>query len=504
MNALDKLILLVPRLTKSEKRAFTLAQKDSDYHYLYQLILENQNSNSTAVANLYQQSRPNSNTNVTAIYLYDRIIDTLCSLEERKNTNMQLLHKLHASKVLMRKSFFTDALELIREVMTESKKHKNNEIFLMASQAELDLLLKLDFVGLREDDLAKRHRDVEETILAIRKSEGLGALYDILKYRTYHYDIMRSEEQKNKLNKLLTSEVSLNSSIDVTNFEALKFHQLFQATYLMGVHNYKAALRSLKELINIFKENPSIWDGNKYYFIEAIETALKGLRCSKQYGSIEFFLSELDFVKTRNTLLISYIYLLKLQYRTIPHIDMGEFQEAYKLIQVDKATALKHLNSVSIDKQAELTLYIAIVEFGMKNYHRVKEVLNPIIFKSKHYNILPIIRTIRLINLMAIYELGEIDDFDYEVKSLKRSLGTDKQSYKTESLVIKYIQRPKLYFSLDEKNLTKWKEQIYQIRQDVYERQLLKIFDFTKWIEAKLTKTPLSDVLKEGIEVDAQ
>ena len=81
MNALDKLILLVPRLTKSEKRAFTLAQKDSDYHYLYQLILENQNSNSTAVANLYQQSRPNSNTNVTAIYLYDRIIDTLCRWE---------------------------------------------------------------------------------------------------------------------------------------------------------------------------------------------------------------------------------------------------------------------------------------------------------------------------------------------------------------------------------------------------------------------------------------
>ncbi len=504
MNALDKLVLLVPSLTKSEKRAFTLAQSHSDYYLLYQLILENQNISSDDIEKLYKDQRPGSNSNVTALYLYDKIIDTLCILDDRKNLSTQLLRKIQASRILALKAFYTDALEEIREVRDMSSKHKFYEIFLMASQAELDLLLKLDFVGMREEELAERHFEMEEAIKAIRKSEGLAALYDILKYRTYHYDIMRSEEQKNKLNDLLMSELSINSSIGEMNFEASKFHQLFQATYLMGVHDYTSALRALKELINLFKENPYVWENNQYYYIEAIETALKGLRCSKQYSAIEYFLSQLDEVDSKNKTITAYTNLLKLQYRVIPLIDTGEFEGAAIIVQDNKKQALVDLQNVHHNKQAELWLYTSVVEFGQKRFERVKEILSPLIFQSKHYSILPIMRTIRLIHLMAIYELGQIDDYDFELKSLKRSIGSDKKGYKAELLVIKYLQQPKLYQSKNNNDWKKWEKPILQIRSDVYERQLLKIFDFTKWVEAKAKNKKFFMVLKEGHEPTPQ
>lgn len=497
MNTLDKLILMVPILTKSEKRAFTLYNKDSNFYILYQIIGDNPTSTNSEIEALFEKKQPGSNINVTAIYLYEKLLDTLCRLEESKNLSMQLTNKIFASRILMKKSLYSGAIDLIEEVKQISKRNRMNEIFLLASQAELDLLLKLDFVGISEKELSDRHFEVNNTINAIRKSEGVASLYDLMKYRTYHYDIMRSEEQKNSLNDLLMSELSINSSQGEMSFEALKFHQLFQATYLMGVHDYRSALRALKELINLFKENPHTWENNQYYFIEAVEGALQSLRFSKQYESMPYFITQLDEVKANSKAIQSYLNLLKIQYAIIPKLDKGDFKGAWNLLSSNLKGINKDLLNVNLDKQAELYLYGAIILFGIGNYTRVKEILTPLIFQSKIYSILPIIRTIRLLHLMAIYELDLIEDYDFEIKSFKRKLASEKNGYKVESLILKFILRPKRFFSKNSYEWEKWRSDIYEIREDVYELQLLNLFDFTMWIESKFTHSTLSDLLKE-------
>lgn len=498
MNALDRLILMVPSLTKAEKRAFTITQKGTDYLLLYQLILKNQQADSKRIELLYKKKRPNSNILVTALYLMDRLLEVLCNLEEKKNVKTQLLKKINIARVLMKKSFFDHSLEVLNEVKTVSKQNKLNEIFLFASQAELDILLKTDFVGMSEKELSKRHRDVEEAIKAIWKSEGVASLYDLMKYRTYHYDIMRSEEQRKSLNDLLTSELTINSSQGEMNFEAMKFHQLFQATYLMGVHDYTAALRALKELINLFKRHPHIWEYNQYYYVEAVETALQSLRYSKQYESIDYFISQLDEVWANNRVVKSYIDLLTYQYKIIPYIDRGLFAEAHTLIQqYITEGGYEKLAYVNLDKQAELHLYAAIVSFGMGNFQRVREILTPLIFQTKIYAMLPIMRTIRLLHLMTLYELDCIADYDFEIHSFKRKLQENKRAYKMETLLVKFINHPRTMKST-KKEWSRWEEPINKIRNDVYERQLLNIFDFTKWIEAKVTGTNLCTLLAQA------
>ena len=47
-----------------------------------------------------------------------------------------------------------------------------------------------------------------------------------------------------------------------------------------------------------------------------------------------------------------------------------------------------------------------------------------------------------------------------------------------------------------------WKKlapKLAEIRDDIFEMQILKLFDFTAWIESKLCKTPLDQVLKNRI-----
>jgi hypothetical protein len=52
-----------------------------------------------------------------------------------------------------------------------------------------------------------------------------------------------------------------------------------------------------------------------------------------------------------------------------------------------------------------------------------------------------------------------------------------------------------IYKKDQEKLWSQYQKDIMRIRQDKYEKQLLKTFDFTAWIESKLTNIPLREIL---------
>ncbi|MCU0371460.1 MAG: hypothetical protein MUC31_08595 [Bacteroidales bacterium] len=39
----------------------------------------------------------------------------------------------------------------------------------------------------------------------------------------------------------------------------------------------------------------------------------------------------------------------------------------------------------------------------------------------------------------------------------------------------------------------------HEINQDVFERQILRIFDFTAWVESQLRRVPMSEVLLQRL-----
>ena len=45
--------------------------------------------------------------------------------------------------------------------------------------------------------------------------------------------------------------------------------------------------------------------------------------------------------------------------------------------------------------------------------------------------------------------------------------------------------------------LEKTLKEFAEIQQDVYEKQILRIFDFTAWVESLLRKVPLSNLLQD-------
>jgi hypothetical protein len=147
-------------------------------------------------------------------------------------------------------------------------------------------------------------------------------------------------------------------------------------------------------------------------------------------------------------------------------------------------------------RQAELCLYTSLIYLGNSEYLKAHKFLNQIILRGKNYYYLPLYRTIRLVNLIILYKLGDFELIRYEIRSMKRDFNYTGKNYKIEKYLFKFLIKelpavPQKRKRLLDNALKEFKE----IQKDVFEMQILRIFDFTAWVESQIRKVPLGEVL---------
>ena len=126
--------------------------------------------------------------------------------------------------------------------------------------------------------------------------------------------------------------------------------------------------------------------------------------------------------------------------------------------------------------------------------------MQQVIIRGKTYYSLPLFRTIRLVNLMTLYEIGDFDLIQYESRSIKREISRSKKMYRTENLMLRFVNRPpQILLPLQRTKIwEKISHEIVDIRKDIFESHILKIFDFTAWIESKITKISMQKIIEKN------
>ena len=96
------------------------------------------------------------------------------------------------------------------------------------------------------------------------------------------------------MNDLMVNELYIAAASDSEgNFELTRNHKLFQANYLMGAGDYRAALNSYKELDSLFEQNQQFWSNPPIYYLSVLEGVLGSLRSVSNYNEIPYFLDNL-------------------------------------------------------------------------------------------------------------------------------------------------------------------------------------------------------------------
>lgn len=497
----ESLIHLINNLTKQEKKEFSLYisnKPEKDYIFLFRLIDDKKVSDPEELKMSFLAAKPTSSFNTVVIYLFDLLIDILTRLRTEQDSYYLLFNELLHARVLYEKSMYQECFQVLKKVKEKAVYYENYFALLVAQRLELNYLLTLDFEDMDEQKLLNKQYKMNNTLKSIRQLNEQSSLYELLKYRMINRGASRSLEETQKLDDLVTSEISIVASAGVENFEIKKNHQLFQANYFITVGDYKAAFNSFVELNKLFEENSHLWSNPPVYYLMTVEGMLESLRIMHNYEGMNYFIEKLTKLSSPSSsfqLNVTYVIFI---YRLFSFIDAGDFDKAGIWIAEHQASLIDKMLLLKEQQQAEMSLYIALIHLGNGEYRKARKRLSATIGRGHLYS-LPLFRTIRIVNVMIHYELGDVDYIQSEIRSIKREMSKNKgYNLKVESFLLKFLN-----YSFADTNRKRraeiWEsmaEEVHALYADKYETQILRKFDFVAWVEAKIFEVPLSDILK--------
>lgn len=508
MTKIESLISLVHSMTKAEKKQFSInfpkVDFSKDYLVVYGIIERKKKLDPEEIKSAFLSKKPEGSFDTAVKYLYNKLLDVLLSLRKNKDHYFDLFQGILKAIMLYERSMFNESFALLKDIIEEAKRWENYHALLLASKLELDYLLRLNYLDISEQQLLHKQYAMGDALKLLRKINEQSSLYEVLKHRLIHKGNIWSAKQKQEMNDLVVSELSIVASSNASNFEIIKLHQLFQANYLIRVGDYRAAFQSFKELAILFESNSHLWANPPFYYLSTLEGVLESLRSIRDYEGMAYFVDQLRNLINHSSLdfRINAICLL-FQYELIPFLDSGNFTECNKLTEKYKELLYDKFSWLSPIRQTELCLYTAIIHLVNHKFKRAKKFINTITF-DRNLGDLPLSRTIRLVRLMLYYEEGDFDVILHETRSIKRRiLSNHEQSFQIEQRMLWLLNQNPLPILQRTRNdlWSKIKPNIEALHDDKYESQVLLLFDFTAWMESKILKKNLSDILQKKFDV---
>lgn len=501
MAKADMLSRLINTLTKAEKRYFrlytALQQGNKDYVNLFDMMERISFRSTAELKQAFQQQYTGCNYEVCSKYLYKVLLDCLLHLRMQRHATATLTAGILKCDILFERSLHEDALKQLHKVQTVASANEKQLLRLWAQQQEIQLLQQMNFPGITEEDLSQKQSDIQETMLNMQQIRQQTSLYETLRHRLLYIGNARTVHQQEAAD-------ALNADIPPPvpgSATSLKVHLLFKAHYHLITSDYPAALQVFHKLHELLETHPALFEDTPADHLLIIEGILDSLRAGKHYDELSSFI---DKVKRLNG---DSVYFSLMQQRLLfiyeagAYIDSGNFPLALTLLEQYAPAIRKNILMMDISKQAEIYLYMTLIYLGNEDINNAHNSLEQVL-QSNLYSTLPIYRTCRLVHLLIQYELGNYEYIRYETRAFRRNLQPDtKRSYLLERTVIKFLGNGEIP-SVTAYRTALWKKinaSFEKIKADKYERQQLKLFDFSAWIEAKLKRKSLGAVLQEKV-----
>lgn len=499
----DHLILLIQSLTKAEKRYFRLYAnlQSGEKNYLLLFDLINKGTSSEDICKLYCQEQSKGNFEMAAKHLYRVIMDCLAHLRKKEDVQTAIFDHITKAEILFERELFDAAFSQLDKAKSLAVTYENDPLLLLIRRTELKYLSSLGFKEISERELVSKQMKINDIMKYSRNTNLHLQLYDILKHRITYKGYVRSDKQKDNLNDLVLSELNLIANSSYKGFEAKKLHLLFQAAYYLNTGNYKSAIRFYQELIALFESNQHLILNPPIYYLSAIKGVLDSLHTAGLYKEMPFFIERLKKIQQGDyaTEFLLEISACIYQYEQTALINTGKLEEALHLSEENEDSLFKKVGLLRPETQLKLYLNTAILHLCLGNPGKARKSMKKIFSAGKQFYALPSYKTARLINLLIQAELGDYSFFENEINSIKRNMRYEKQTYQTEKLLFRFVMGYPLpsYEKARNKLWMQFQREITKIRQDKYEKQLLKTFDILSWIESKLTDKAFAEILVE-------
>lgn len=489
-------IRLVKSLSKSEKRHFKLFTKKQsgkkDYLDLYDLIDQSDFTDRDMLEEKFKKLHPRSSIDNAARYLLRVLTDCLIQSKVKEDGLFQLLYGMLRINILRERNLPEEGFRELKKLQTVAITTQEQLLQFLLSRYEREYFAELGFQDVSEESLIEIQMEARNILRDIRNTNEHYSLHELLRHRLIYSGKAQSKEDKKQLDDLLLSEMSIVNSRIKDNLESQKLHLLFQSFFFTNIGDYKSALKTFYELNRLFEKNSHLLNNPPLGYFSSLDGILDSLRVMGYFDKMDFYIKKLQ--QLNNSSFPEYyrfiIHKTIMIYQLSVYIGTNEFETALQYIKDSDSNLLRAYSMVDDEKQNELLFYIALVNYKVNNLKKTQKYINEITMVRKVNERSLIYRASRLLSMLVHYEEKDFEYLDYEIRSYKRSFKNGHRALQTEMLIFKVIKlNPDL--NTIKKNEALWgsiKPQIQIIKNDKFELQLLKYFDFIEWIEIRFKK----------------
>lgn len=510
MSKGDKLHRLIHSLELNEKRYFklqsSLQKKESNLVRLFDFYVDSKEYDEIQLRQRFNGEKFLDQLAVTQNHLYELILRSMRLYHLKRSTEFSLQGMLQDVQFLYEKGLFEQAVQVLSKVRKAALKNDSFLIILSVLEWESKLLSEGFYVGKDELDIDAVSDEYYEILGFMQNEREYVDLQSKIFNNYYKIGIERGNADY-KTNDQIINQFALKNADRALTFKSKCCYLNIHAQYHKINGNWEKAYLFRKELYEL------VWDkfGTNYgheivkrYFV-AVNNMIPICISLRKWEEAEGYIEKMESIEERSH---SNYFSEELKTRVLMQSSIGRLALYSRLGRKEEG-----LNLVSLleEKKQQLNLYhrkyvllhlyfnVSYFLFSVGMFSKSIRWLNLVLNDTDIKSAEDLHASTRILTMLLQFELGRSELLEYLARSTYRFLTKLEGLYAFEEVMLTFMKRcSKNEHAADDLSVfVRLKEDLEAVKYEPSERNSLSTLDLIAWVDSKIARKPLHQVLKE-------
>ena len=503
-NSLD-LFGLVKSLTNADKRNFKLyakrVQSDDNMKFIQLFdVLDKMSELDEDKVIERMDGIPKGQLSNLKRHLYKQLLTSLRLINISRIKSIEVREHIDFAHVLYAKGLFPQSLKIL---------HRAKKIGIKA-ELELEVLQIIEFQKLIESRHITHTGPVRNKEIVTEAKERLdkvntSTLLSNLRVRLHSYYItnshVKSEDEEREVIDFLDENMPDVGDDELGDFERIYLYQCMVWYYYILL-DFAECYAYAHKWLNVFEENPHLKFVDTDLYMRGFHYALTAAynlqdvhKLQKDYDTLQTFRKKNYAKFNENSKIFSFLYTHWARFNI--HFLNGTFEQGLKDLVGTQRRIKRWKNTIAPHRIMVFYYKMAWMYLGANEPGKAVDYTN-LIINAKHNDFREDIQVYsRILYLMAHYDLDNIDLMPYLVNTVESFYKKIKSKNKLQTSAIQFFKKVSTIGISDRHELlSSFNDQIRTIKNDPFEKRALVYLDIVTWIEAKMTKRTISEVIQ--------
>lgn len=502
----DSLFQLIRAMSKSEKRFFKLyasrldSREEKKFILLFDAIDKQKKHDDDRILSLEESLSPHQLSNLKA-HLYTQLMKSLRMCNTGQQRDLQLNELLDHSRILYNKCLYKDCGRVLEKLKQMALKDDRSLVLMEILELEKLLIAKTLASG-NESRVSTIILEVENTSEKLKNINIFSNLS--LKLNSYYVrsGFIRSKKDLENVSAFFEKSLPHYKEEDLSFHEKMHLYSSFVGYYFY-IQDFRKGYSYAKKWVDLFRAEQWQIRNETEMYIKALNSLLVVLNKLYRYQEFSETQKELIALKRDKELVLTENLNLSL-FKAIyvheinRHFMLGEFRSGTRIVNKLEPELNKLLPL--LDKNSVLLFYykIACLYVGSGNYRTALKWLHRI-YNEREGLREDIFGFTRILILVCHFELGNDDLVESNIRSTYRYFLKRGDLSKYMFYILEFLKR-----LLEEPSEQKLKERfkllkdrMISLENNRFEKRAFLYFDIISWLESKITKRTVQEVIKE-------